>query len=132
MGVNTADREQMFVLALKELLPSLRSNSDKQIRDKIGKEKLNEAIESMTDYVEGACGELNRNETFAMYVQVLKQLSAYLTGTMSIPFTLNTATTHMSLLAYAVDQAFPGYAEVGLLKSIISPKALQPLVRKAG
>lgn len=112
----------IFLSGLRETVPSLHSLSDERLIKRIGREKVLEAAEDVSGFItSGVAGSLSKNESLALTVQVLKCLSRYITGTMQIPVTVNTIFTSMNLLHYAVNQAFPGYAESKLLLYTVTP-----------
>lgn len=113
--------QETFLLALKDRLPSARIFSDNQLVKKIGPEKLLEALEQIVNYIEPACGnvELQRNEYFALISQVLNHLIQYLKQ-INVPITLTTVMSNIHLVEHTTDLAFPGYANAGFLRSIIS------------
>lgn len=105
------------------MLPFIRRFSDPALEVKIGKGKLEDAIFFSFDYLEaGVRGELSDTETYVLLVQMFKCLDRYL-KLIEIPVTLNTFISHLNLLGHAVDQSFPYYAQSGLLRFVINPKA---------
>jgi hypothetical protein len=116
------ERKQLFLQGLRQVLPSLKLLSDASLEKRIGKEKLQFASEDIASYLaSGGCEKMMRNEQLALVCQVLNCLTRYITTELQIPATLNTVINNMSLLSYAVEQSFPGYATSGLLKYTILP-----------
>jgi hypothetical protein len=119
------DYQELMLNALREVCPSLGRFSDKQLISKYGKDKMEEALSLLIDYVVISCGRnLNKNETFVLYVRVIKCLADYIKSALGIPVTLNTLLGNFHLLEYAVDVAFPGYSSAGYLGAIIAPRNL--------
>lgn len=125
MTANTAaENQQLFLLALREILPSLRQASDKILASRMGKEKLANAASELLSYVEsGVASPLTKNEKFGLMVQVMKCLANYISRVMGVPVTINTVTNNFHLLSFAVDRAFPSYHETKLLKYVILSQA---------
>lgn len=122
------DHQELMFEALKDVLPNLLRFSTKQLISKYGKEKTEEALGLLMDYVIGSCGkELSRNEVLALYVKVIRCLSDYIKGQLAVPVTLNTLMSNFHLLDFAVSLQFPGYSESGFLKAIISPRNLKSM-----
>jgi len=131
MEVNTLDYEAIFLQALKELLPSLTRYTDKQLVSKAGKEKFEEGVCQMVDFVVRSCGsDLNKNECYAIFMQVFKCLVDYMSKTLQIPVTLHTVINNTHLMPFATNMAFPGYADSGLLKTIVAPRSLTAIALK--
>lgn len=111
----------MFLLALREILPWLRSRTDSSIEKKIGKEKLIDLHEDLAGLIEsGVTGTLTRNERLALSIQMLNCLKRHIIS-MEMPVTIATVSSSFTLLHHAVDQAFPGYTDSKLLRYTISP-----------
>lgn len=126
MDVDTVKSEEILLEALKEIIPSLRSSSNKMIASKFGKEKLSEAAKDVAEFIQaGVSAPLKHNEQFALTVKILHFLSRYLRKTLEIPVTLNTVSTHLNLLPDVVDSCFPSYHESKLLRYIITPQQLR-------
>lgn len=135
MSISTLAQEQeelLFTILKEQLRDLTRAYNLKQLIAKIGKERFDDARESIFGFLEQSCGaELSRNEQLALLGQMFKCLTRYI-GAMGLPVTLKTFFDHIGLLAYAVDLAFPGYSDAGLLRAVISPSRLPIPLRKAG
>jgi hypothetical protein len=119
------DVEAMLLITLRELLPSLHSYTNLQIQKKIRKEKWEEAICQIVDYIEFYCGTgLSRNEYISLLNHVLTCLITYLRKIQE-PIGLVSIVTNIHLLPHSVEQSFPGYASSGLLRGIIYPRELR-------
>lgn len=112
---------EIFLLALREICPWLRSRNDPSIEKKIGKEKLIDHAEDLQGLIDsGINTTLTRNERIALSIQMMKCLEKYIKS-MEMPVTIATVSSSFTLLHHAVDQAFPGYVESQLLKFTIQP-----------
>jgi len=128
MPLTQAEQTELFIINLKELLPSLCRGNDKQLISKVGKERFEEAVDLTFPYLTKACGELSlRNEVLALLSKVFKCLSDYIVDDLGLPVTPKTFFDNAYLLSYAVDRSFPGYGSAGLLKAIIRPATLSSL-----
>jgi hypothetical protein len=120
----TPQFEELLVMALKEKLPEVSKLVTKQVVSKVGKERFRDGAELVFSFLEDSCGSnLSQNETSALLSRMLRCLNNYI-STMCIPVTIKTVFDNMHLLPYAVNLAFPGYAEAGLLRAVITPKSL--------
>lgn len=110
-------QEELFLICIREIFPALTMQTDAMLVKKIGKEKFQSLALEVAGFVKSGIGnkQISQAEEVALYCQVLRCLSRYISGTMQIPVTLNTLTTHFSLMPYATDLAFPGYVDAGLL-----------------
>jgi hypothetical protein len=116
--------QELLLLSLRELLPSLRQQVDKTIVTKVGKEKLQDAAFQVMDYIELSCGgQLSRNEYLALLSQVLRCLITYLHSA-GAPATAANIINSIHLLPHAVDLAFPNYASAGMLRCVVSPSRI--------
>src|SRR5262245_27721709 len=113
-----AVREEALLMAIRDILPSLRLYTDVMLKNKIGIDKVYEASLELASFVETGCESLKKNEQIALSCQVLRLLVVNLQSR-KIPVTLNTIISNFSLIDHAVDSAFPGYMKAGLLKRII-------------
>jgi len=121
--------QEMLLSSLRDLLPSLRRFSDKQLLTKLGKEKFEDASGQVADFVElGAGKDISRNEYLALVSQGLKCLLSYLES-IHTPITVNNIINCVHLMPQAVDSAFPSYAKAGLLRCIVSPSRLKEVKR---
>jgi hypothetical protein len=121
--------QELYLASLSDYLPSARRYTTKQLIAKIGKEKLDEIVEQVLNYLESSCsGELNRNEYLALIFQLLVCLGNYL-HKIDVPVTITTITNNIHHIPFSVDQAFPGYAEAGFLRSIIQPDQIKSVER---
>jgi len=116
---------EITLLSLRELLPSAKRMSDKQLVAKIGEAKLSDASDQIYDFIMNGCsktqGMVSKNEYSALTVQSLKCLSTYLQLT-GAPTTANTLVNSIHFLPLAVDRAFPMYAASGLLRKVVRPQ----------
>lgn len=120
MAADLASNKAMFLQELRQLLPSIRSLNDQLLEKKIGKEKLQEGLELTWDFIENACeGKLTRNERIALVSQAFRCLQQWM-NQQEIPVTINTLVNNFHLIPYAVDRAFPFYAQSKLLKYVIT------------
>ena len=110
-------QEEVFLTSIREIFPALSLQNDAMLVKKIGKEKFQSLALEIAGFVNSGIGtkQISQAEEIALYCQVFRCLSRYISGTMQIPVTLGTLTTHFSLMPYSVDLAFPGYVESGLL-----------------
>jgi len=123
------DVQELVLISLRELLPSLRRFNDKQLIAKLGKEKFEDASGQVADYVElGAGKDVNRNEYLALVNQGFRCLSSYLQE-IGAPVTVNSLVNSIHLMPQAVDLAFPSYAQAGLLRCIVSPTRIREVKR---
>jgi len=121
----TTQMEDLLVLALKEKLPEVSKLTSKQVVSKVGKEKFQDGAELVFSYLEDSCGStLSNNETSALLSKVLRCLTSYMQTALNMPVTIRTLFDNFHLLPHAVNQSFPGYAEAGLLRAVITPKTL--------
>jgi hypothetical protein len=121
--VDLTPSQLVFIAALREILPTLRHQSDKRIAERIGYQKLQDATDDLIGFIDSSVdGTLTQNEYFALACQVLRCLSSYLTTAMQMPATINTIPNQMGLLEWAVNTSYPGYAQSHLLKYIIRPR----------
>lgn len=119
MAAEAAQNREMFCNALKQLLPTARSLSNESIEKKIGKEKLQESLDILWEFIESSCeGKLTRNERGALAFQSLRCLQNWMLA-QEIPVTINTLANNFHLIPFAVDKAFPFYAQSKLLKYVI-------------
>lgn len=113
---------EIFLAVLREVLPTLKNQSDAQLVRRIGKEKIEDAAADMAGFIESGCtGTLTKNERLALSGQVIRCLTKYIQTVMQLPVSLNTIINSAQLMQHATDQAFPGYASSRLLRSIIQP-----------
>lgn len=113
----------VFITALRQILPTLKHQSDKRIAERIGSEKLKEVCDDLFGFIDSSIeGTLSQNEYFALACQVLKCLSSYLETVMGFPATINTIPAQMGMLGWAVNAAYPGYATAKLLRHVIKPR----------
>ena len=111
----------VFLQALRDVLPQLREQSDERLTKRIGKEKLEEAALDLEGFMNaGVNNPLTQNERLALASKLLRLLSQYIQE-IGNPVTINTVITHMSLIAHATNNAFPGYAESKLLRYAVTP-----------
>ncbi len=117
-------QEEVFLRSLRTIFPVLSMQTDVMLIKKIGKEKFQSLALEMAGFVKQGTGNkaLNQIEEEALYCQAFKCLSQYLRDALEIPVTLNTLTTHFSLMPHAVDLAYPGYVEAALLYYTVAPK----------
>jgi hypothetical protein len=121
----TPIQEEVLILVLQEKLPEISRLSSKQIISKIGREKLSDGERMIFSYLEGTCGpNLTKHEMFALLSRVFRCLTGYLHSVQGLPVTLHSIFNNIHFLPHAVDLAFPGYADAGLLKAIITPRSL--------
>jgi len=120
--MDAVEEKEIFLAALRVILPQLKSQSDAMLIKKIGKDKLEEIALDVCGYCVAGCVEkLTRNEMLALVCQVLKCLTRYMAKTLQIPVTINTIIKEIQLLEFAVNESFPGYAESGVLRYAIAP-----------
>ena len=118
-------QEELLILVLKEKLPDLSRVKDSQVVSRVGKERFEEGATSVFSYLDTSCGtNLSRLEQTALLSQVVKCLMSYMKNAMGLPVTLKTIFDCIHLLPHAVDCSFPGYAEAGVLRAIVSPTRL--------
>jgi len=130
---NSSLQDEVLFTVLKEQLCDLsRAFTLKQLVSKVGKDRFEEARYSVFDYLESACGDnLSKNEQLALLGQLVKCLTRYIGGAMALPVTTKTVFDCVHLLPHAVNLAFPGYAEAGLLRAVITPAKLPIPLRQA-
>lgn len=118
--VDTAKNRQLFLEALREILPTLRYIPEASIEHRVGsKQKLVEASEDITSYIlSGLRYEPNQNELYALICQVLRCLVSYL-KTLGTPITVQNIVNCTHLTEQAMDSSFPGYHSSGLLSYVI-------------
>ena len=128
----TPIQEEVLVLVLREKLPDLSKLSQKQVVSKVGKQRFEEEAQYLYSYLEASCGaNLSKNEQLAILSQVFRCLVTYIKQALGLPITLKTVFDCFSLLSHAVDLSYPGYAEAGMLKAVISPTRLPMELKKA-
>jgi hypothetical protein len=121
MDIDPLYVQEIFLQSLRDVIPSLRLHSDKQLITKIGKEKVEDLSLELYSYMQAGAGNMTKNQQLALANKLLICLRQYITTAIKIPFTLKTLLEHLSHLDYAVDNAFPGYASSGLLRYTILP-----------
>jgi len=130
--ITELNQQDLFLLLLKEKLPSCQRHTLKTLLVKVGKEKYEDAVEQVFDYLDQSCGKnLSRNEVLALLSQIFNCYANYLTDTLQIPVTINTVIGNIHLLPYSVNLCFPGYAKAGLLRAVVLPSRLRELVEVA-
>ena len=129
MAVSTVKKEELtssqliFLSALRQILPTIRQQSDKRLTERIGYQKLLDISDDFFGYIDASIdGDLTQVERFALACQVLRCLSNYITTILQIPATINTIPNQMGLIEWAVEQSFPGYSKARLLKYTIKPR----------
>ena len=122
------DIQTPVLTSLQDYLPSAKRFTTKQLVTRIGKEKVEDAVDQIYDYITKACGGLSRVEMNAMLAHVWRCLGEYV-RVMGVPVTINTLTQNVHLVPFAVDRCFPGYASTGLLKCIIRPTDIKEISR---
>ena len=119
-------KEELFFEAMKEVLSTdARLNipsSLKMMRSKVGPDTYYESVAFIFRYMETSTGRLNRNETYALLVKLLKAYVYYIRSAIRMPLTIKTFFNVLNCFDAAVEQSYPGYREYGFLRAIISPK----------
>ena len=117
---NPQKNQEIFLRGLRDVLPFLRIYSDAALTKKIGTERLQESCLMAFDFIEsGSNSRLTDNEAYALMTKALVCLVQYLQNKYNTAISLNYLLTNLYLLSHAMDQAFPFYAQAGLLKFII-------------
>ena len=125
-GFVEQQQAEVFLRALKELLPAHQTLSDQALTKKIGKEKLAEALGITFELIKRGCRlnvsqhePLTQNEQYGLVSQILRAYERYITKVLEIPFTPNTVVGNLHLLEYSVNLSFPGYVNAGLLRYVV-------------
>jgi hypothetical protein len=113
----------LLLQELRPLLPSLRSLNDAQAEKKIGKERLDDAVELIFNYLAVAAPGCRQVEQRAVLSRCLHCLTDWMQS-QEIPWTVKTVFDCIYQLPFAVDRAFPFYAQAGLLRAVVSPTRL--------
>jgi hypothetical protein len=120
------DKEEMFFNAMKEVLSQdARLNLPatlKAMRSKAGPDTYYESVAFIFRYMETSTGILNRNETYALLVKLLKAYVNYIRSAMRVSVTIRTFFSLLSCFDSAVEQSYPGYREYGFLRGIVAPR----------
>ena len=118
---------EIFILALRNLLPTLHGQDNARIIRRVGKQVIEDCAADLIGFIEsGSDSTLSKNERLALADQVMRCLAQYIKEEAKLPLTVNTCITNIGLLDYAVGNSFPGYSEARLLKYIILPLKRQP------
>jgi hypothetical protein len=119
-----AKNTALFLAALRSELSYLRRFDDATLRNKIGVEKLDEAVDMTFDFLEmGVRETLSQLESYALLCRVIGCLMNYLSHQLQLPLSLKVVVNNLHLINHAVDRAFPYYAKAGLLKVTIQSNA---------
>lgn len=123
VSISAESEKGQLLQELRFLLPALRSMNDAQAEKKIGKERLDEATELIFGYLLTAAPGCKKIEQGAVLARCLRCLADWM-GSQDIPLTVKTVFDCVHQLPFAVDRAFPFYAQAGLLRAVVSPTRL--------